>query len=189
MTGSKSAAIASLQENRPQLWGAEVFSELLDSCVEALFRQLGTPVAHANECHTGRTFEQSATIGFESKSVKGSVTLVASRNLLIDSHPSGRHSHTWIGELANLIIGRLKNDFWRYGVEDMRLGIPKIVTGPCSPPSPPEPGDVTHRSYSGKAEHLLCAWAEGRICGEIADHEGIIAARPSMVQPGKLVLF
>jgi hypothetical protein len=68
-------------------------------------------------------------LGFNGDGLHGAIVLVASAELLAASCPvQGPGSRDWVGELANQLVGRLKNHLILYGV-DISLGTPTILRG------------------------------------------------------------
>ena len=68
-------------------------------------------------------------IGFTGKSMRGTLVLAPTRTLLERSHHgSPCEFRDWAGELANQLLGRIKNQLRRYGVE-VEVTTPVIVKG------------------------------------------------------------
>jgi len=78
----------------------------------------------------------AASIGFAGESIRGMLVLTADRPLVSASLPPEVQSRVptdaslcdWIGELANQLLGRIKNRLLRYGV-DFEMSIPSVVQG------------------------------------------------------------
>jgi hypothetical protein len=76
-----------------------------------------------------------AAIGFRSPCLSGELVLLAPPSFVEvvlprevrERRPSARIAADWVGELANQLVGRLKNKLLGYGV-DVALGTPRAVT-------------------------------------------------------------
>jgi hypothetical protein len=84
---------------------------------------LGSGVAHVAAC-----------IGFTHPSLKGSLTAYLPVAVLAKTLPISTANacpevlHDWAGEIANQLLGRMKNTFFAYGV-DWSMGMPTIIVG------------------------------------------------------------
>jgi hypothetical protein len=59
----------------------------------------------------------AATIGFTGASMRGALLLAPTETALARTYPSGKQPHDWASELANQLLGRIKNRLVSYGVE------------------------------------------------------------------------
>lgn len=90
--------------------------------------------------------EFAATIGFTGQGLKGALVIMAGRATLRSSLPGDLRSREatdelladWGGELANQLLGRLKNRLWASGVE-IALGTPVGFAGEEIAHFSPEP--------------------------------------------------
>lgn len=120
-------------------------------------------------------------LGFTGDGVHGAIVLVASSELLAASCPvQGPASRDWVGELANQLVGRLKNHLILYGV-DISLGTPTILRGHEVRPIA-DTQTIAFRGPAGAARLTVQA-----------DIEFDLAARVQSTDPGllegELVLF
>jgi len=76
----------------------------------------------------------AACIGFAHPSLKGSLTAYMPATVLANTLPIPKASpcsedlRDWAGEIANQLLGRMKNTFFAYGV-DLAMGVPTIIVG------------------------------------------------------------
>jgi len=76
----------------------------------------------------------AACIGFAHPSLKGSLTAYLPAAVLAKTLPISAAGacpevlHDWAGEIANQLLGRMKNTFFAYGV-DWAMGMPTIIVG------------------------------------------------------------
>ena len=76
-----------------------------------------------------RSVKLISTIGFSSEALGGSLLLAVTDDLLQKTLPAPDASLAdWCGELANQLLGRLKNQLLKYGVV-VNLALPVVVSG------------------------------------------------------------
>jgi len=107
-----------------------------EACIE-LWRSLGASTQPSGEDPLG-TMDHAivAAIGFGGDDLRGSVTLAATREFVRATHPATVRGETpseadlldWCSELANQLLGRLKNKLLSYGVM-LFLSTPSAVVG------------------------------------------------------------
>lgn len=97
---------------------------------------VGTPGSQASPTGAERPAELAAFIGYTCDHMKGTLLVITSRALVHSSDPTTRHSETfeeedlrdWLGELANQLLGRLKNKLIEYGMP-IELTTPTTLAG------------------------------------------------------------
>jgi hypothetical protein len=71
-----------------------------------------------NDCLSSERFLLCGIIGFAAKPVRGALVLATTREPLERTNPTDKPSHRdWICELANQLLGLVKNQMLRRGVE------------------------------------------------------------------------
>ena len=120
----------------------QVAHALLADCTRALFDSLGIALTDASESNPApaSSGERLASfIGFSGSEMRGSITIELPCALVARAHPmaaSGRaltHPELcdWSGELANQLLGRLKNAIGRHAVT-LQLSTPSTMWGRMS---------------------------------------------------------
>lgn len=118
--------------------GREILvSALCDGCAE-LFAEHGVVAGEATDGRgphlKGGAAQMAACIGFTHPSVKGSITACMPEPFLAMTLPlpnpdaGTEELRDWAGEVANQLLGRMKNTFLRYGI-DLAMGVPTIIVG------------------------------------------------------------
>jgi len=144
---------STIQANQKVQTLAETFAG--ECCVE-LFEGSEIPLTgHSGASGTGLSF--CAVIGFSGKALRGSLVLglsgAAMTNLKAFADVPGRDA---LGELANQLLGRLKNRLLRYDVE-LFLGIPVVLRGEHFSPLPRHELEPLHFRLG---EGDLAVWVE-----------------------------
>ena len=118
----------------------EVFVESIRSCCVALFEGCGTPVSTVGEEHDVETHLHHAgfagLIGFGGTEVRGSLVMYFDETLVVATRPQtlGRVDdqdaalRDWTGEMANQLLGRVKNNLLKYNVK-VAMGVPTAISG------------------------------------------------------------
>lgn len=104
-------------------------------CID-LFQAYGVPIERTispNPLTEGLAF--CGVVGFAGPSVRGVCLLATTEGPLVDSSPVPGMSRDWMGELANQLIGRIKNRLRTRGVEFYVTG-PVVVRGQHLAPLP-----------------------------------------------------
>lgn len=95
-----------------------IFDELLVTSCQGLFEVYGVELQEmsAANVETPHSIELAGIIGLTAESLRGTLVLGTTESILkeTDDRADGRD---WIGELANQLLGRLKNRLFAYGVE------------------------------------------------------------------------
>jgi CheY-specific phosphatase CheX len=94
-----------------------------------------------------------SVVGFAGRQIAGTLVLGATEEPLQLSMPQGASARDWIGELANQLLGRIKNKVLRRGIEIYAMP-PAVVSGEHLTP-------VTSRQ---DFEPLLFATPSGVVC-------------------------
>lgn len=77
--------------------------------------------------------DHAATIGFACRNLRGALIIGTTGRLLLKLHPLRGTSQDmdhddWLGELANQLVGRVKNKLHAWGV-DINLAMPMTIRG------------------------------------------------------------
>jgi hypothetical protein len=111
-------------ENQP-------IDDLVADCCEQLFRDYGL-IVEPRERHEFPASEELAlcgVMGFGGKQMRGALVLASTKELLEHTSPANRDAQRdWICELANQLVGRVKNRLLRRGVEIL-LATPTALRG------------------------------------------------------------
>ena len=110
---------------------SDVIKEGTVDAVCELFQSYDTYVTFADAAESKQENIQGflGMIGFSGKKMKGNISIWMSGELIRKTGHEGINKTDWIGEMANQLIGRVKNKLLPYGVEIM-LGTPtSIETG------------------------------------------------------------
>ena len=136
------------------------------------------------------TFRQNSTltllsvIGFAGKQIAGTLVLGATREPLKRSKPSLASDRDWIAELANQLLGRIKNKILRKGIVFYAMP-PAVVSGDHL--APVVSGADFRPCVFTTPGGLVCLWIELHLAGDLqpdppADEEPI-------ADEGDLLLF
>lgn len=116
----------------------EAVTNMLVSCATALFAEyglsIGEPVGPGDQQTTSLPGETlGGIVGYTGDRIRGSVSVltlpsVLSRTLPSSVHPDERAFCDWIGELANMLLGRLKNRLLRTGLS-LEMAVPVSARG------------------------------------------------------------
>ncbi len=133
-------------------------------------------------------------IGFTGNHVRGTVALAASAEILERSRPAtgataipqGDLVRDWVGELANLLVGRIGLALSRHGL-DIRLSIPVALSGEALQVSAASPGRTRCWDFTSEAGNVR-TWLELELDAGVAlDPES--TASPDALRIGEPVLF
>ncbi|HUX38815.1 MAG TPA: chemotaxis protein CheX [Rectinemataceae bacterium] len=139
---------------------ARLDSYLTESLAELFAAHGMTGVSHRDEI-SARDGDFAAAIGFVGERIKGALILSLGRASLVASFPenlrrkgaSDEMLADWGGELANQLLGRLKNGLWSSGVE-IALGTPVAFVGEELEHFSPDPMIIRRKAFvmeTGKA--------------------------------------
>ena len=113
---------------------SETLNRITIETCQTLFGGMGLTAGHvgSQEAREIGAFERIAVIGFGGETLRGSLVLDLPGPVLSRTHP--RHSEhapdleDWAGELANLLLGRIKARLLPFDVV-IQLSTPLVVTG------------------------------------------------------------
>ncbi|HEY3497078.1 MAG TPA: chemotaxis protein CheX [Polyangiaceae bacterium] len=111
---------------------------LLDSVVEdasvALFASIGLSLSREADSAKSPD-DMGASIGFAGPELRGALVLISTRKLVrlalpreVQDRSSDEQLADWMGELANQLLGRIKNKLIAYGV-NLAMGTPAVMLG------------------------------------------------------------
>lgn len=98
----------------------------------------------------------AAIIGYSGDQIKGSLVFSCEKNLLAISHPNlamgmpveDQDLNDWIGEIANQLLGRVKNKFSASGLK-CSMGTPTVMVGQALNVTEPKEGFMECISFKG----------------------------------------
>jgi CheY-specific phosphatase CheX len=123
------------------------FEQVTAAACEELFRRYGVPVQRSADSDEPITpdFLLCSVIGFTGRDLRGTLVLAVTDELSGLSNPvaagpggAGANPLTqrdWVGELSNQLLGRIKLELLRCGVE-MYLNLPAVLRGQHLAPLP-----------------------------------------------------
>jgi len=126
---------------------AQFFEEVAAAACEELFARYGVTVRRAAEADepVRPDFLVCSVIGFSGRDVRGTLVLALTEELSGVSNPisatnpgAGSNRLTqrdWVGELSNQLLGRIKIELLRCGVE-IYLNLPAVLLGQHLAPLP-----------------------------------------------------
>jgi CheY-specific phosphatase CheX len=109
-------------------------ADMLSRCGKSLLETHGVDAERAETPDVASHGAVLAFIGFFGDGLRGTLVVDACRALLARSYPACGHAPDdddlidWSGELANLLLGRLKSELLGCGVA-IRVGTPAVVSG------------------------------------------------------------
>ena len=109
-----------------------VVDRIVVRSTEELFAAYEVEVTKMPDPDQGRVDDVGyvGVIGFTGKAMRGTLVLAPTRTLLLRAYPGASELRDWAGELANQLIGRIKTQLRRYGVE-VHVTTPVIMRGQC----------------------------------------------------------
>lgn len=122
-----------------------VLSEVVNECVVKVFEAYDTTLESANVGGPGH--EVVAVIGYAADEVRGGLALGISKNLAQKTMPTAETPlYDWAGELANQILGRVRNKMLAYQI-DVQISTPVVLHGLGVQVAPPGHNGVKVASY------------------------------------------
>jgi CheY-specific phosphatase CheX len=124
-----------------------LFEQVASAACEELFARYGVDVQRAGDADrpTSPDFLLCSVIGFTGRDVRGALVLALTEEIYGLSNPvagaaagasAGRASQRdWVGELSNQLLGRIKIELLRRGVE-IYLNLPAVLLGQHLAPLP-----------------------------------------------------
>ncbi len=110
---------------------ADVLDAVLQSSAIAMFEAYGVAASEATPASGTRLREFAAIIGFSGAQLRGSLVVTLDRALVEVSgggQVEGNAQLDWVGEVANQVLGRLKNRLLQFGV-NIDLSTPVAISG------------------------------------------------------------
>src|SRR5581483_934771 len=105
----------------------QVLYDTIPAAAQSILKDSGIDIAPMNgKAH----YDMVAVIGFSGDGFGGSLGFAAEHSFVNKAFGESDTSlsDSWLGEVANLLLGRLKNSLLSYGVE-YRLAIPMVLHG------------------------------------------------------------
>lgn len=133
-----------------------VLHDTIPTAAQAILKDSGADIAPMNgKAH----YDMVAVIGFSGDGFGGSLGFAAEHSFVgkVFGESDTRLSDSWLGEIANLLLGRLKNALLTYGVE-YRLAIPMVLHGLQLRVRDDE-GKLTQFQFKSEAGHA-CVWVD-----------------------------
>jgi hypothetical protein len=123
-------------------------------------------------------------IGFSGRGICGSLVLGATPEPLQRSNPSQSTDRDWIAELANQLLGRIKNRVMRSGIEFYAMP-PSVVSGHHLAPVTSEP-DFRPWLFATRGG-IVCLWIEVSAEPELELNQTLLTA--DIPNEGDVLLF
>jgi len=130
-----------------QLEFQQLFEKVASAACEELLGRYGVAVRKADEFEdpVNPDFLLCSVIGFTGRDVRGTLVLAITEDLSGLSNPTARAGDAkgvpaiaqrdWVGELSNQLLGRIKLELLRWGVE-IYLNLPALLLGQHLAPLP-----------------------------------------------------
>ena len=134
----------------------QVLNETMSTGLQSILKNHDINLASINDqAH----YDMVAVIGFSGDGFGGSLGFAAEHAFVnaIFGESDTFLSDSWLGEIANLLLGRLKNSLLAYGVE-YRLAIPMVLHG-LQLRVRPEEGKLAQFQFKSEAGHA-CIWVD-----------------------------
>lgn len=110
----------------------DILEQLTVDCLLALFEHYKLPLGETRGVTPQDIWEENfawaGLIGFTSPQLRGSLVLAVCTEALQTIEEEPRFHRDWIQELANQLLGRIKNDLLAYGV-DLSMTTPLSMRG------------------------------------------------------------
>jgi chemotaxis protein CheX len=162
----------------------KVLSDVVNDCVVKVFEAYDTTLDTAQMADPGH--EVVAVIGYAADEVRGGLALGISKNLAQRTMPtSDTPLYDWAGELANQILGRVRNKMLAYQI-DIQISTPVVLHGLGVQVAPPGHDGVKVASYQSGSDIvqvlLEARFEEGFVLPERCEDGGT-------VDEGEMLLF
>src|SRR6478609_10391573 len=166
-------------DNRP-------IDDLVFDCCRELFSayELETQPRSRDEFPTTDELAVCGVMGFGGKLMRGALVLVATREPLERTNPDSLGSQRdWVCELANQLMGRIKNRLLGFGVEIL-LATPAGLSGVNLSPTQSQ---LRAPQVFSAADGFVCVWIDYECAPgfELREKPGVEAAIPE----GETLLF
>jgi len=143
-----------------------LFSDAAFLAGKALFSAYDVQLEPANSHdyeHAG-DLNLISVIGFGGNQIRGSLVLGATAEPIALSMPHGASARDWIGELANQLLGRVKTQLMRRGIEFHAVP-PAVVSGEHLKPVVSR---ATFKPILFATPHgVVCLWVELQVTGDV----------------------
>jgi CheY-specific phosphatase CheX len=168
------------------LKNADILDSVLQQAGEKLFETYGLHVKGGGRPETveGLSIRVVAVLGFTGAELRGSVMLALSEEALMASRQTkDARAQDWIAELANQLVGRIKNQLLGYGTE-IALSTPLVIRGDRI--SPCMKGDQAPLVWSFE-EGVGYAWLD---CEVVEGFQLVLSeAAPTVAEEGASFVF
>ena len=142
----------------------ETFDSIVVRSIEELFAAYQVQLVPATDVTGTEEVAFAGIIGFTGRSIRGTLVLAPTRSLLESSHHASPGAlRDWAGELANQLIGRIKNRLRGYGLE-IHVTTPVILKGMSLAPLPR--GDLGPYRFAS-ATGSLSVWFDVEVGEEV----------------------
>ena len=157
-----------------------------ESCI-SLFRDYSLPLLRADDM----SFEGDSALlycgalGFSGEQIRGTLVLATSQEPLGRTTPiQGSSHHEWIAELANQLLGRIKNKLLPHGVT-LHLSTPIVLRGDYRGivPRKPDSTPFAFRCDNG----AVCVWFDAELIRDLDLSK--IEPDTEAVDEGEMLLF
>lgn len=105
---------------------ADTLNNLLFTATLGLFKAYNVTLAEDSSGAKETANQHTAVVGFHGTAISGAVILVVDNALLKASMQTPTPEREWLAELANQLLGRLKNRLLAYGV-DVTASTPTVL--------------------------------------------------------------
>jgi len=131
----------------------EVLAPLLQDAVEGVFAAYGNESRAVEGEDHGHNIV--AVLGFAADHLRGGLALGISFELAKRISPQGvgTPDHDWVGELANQVLGRMRNQLLRYDV-DLGVGSPVVLAGVGISVKPSRDVGLHHQCFLSRGERF-----------------------------------
>ncbi len=162
----------------------EILAGVVAQCVEKVFEAYETELTRADVSDPGH--EVVAVIGYAADQVRGGLALGITKDLAQKTMPTpDTPLYDWAGELANQILGRVRNKMLSYKL-DIQISTPVVLHGLGVQVAPPGHQGVKVASYKSNEDVvqvlLEARFEEGYEFPEKDEGEGV-------VDEGEMLLF
>lgn len=162
----------------------QVLSDVVSDCVIKVFEAYDATLEAADDADPGH--EVVAVIGYAADELRGGLALGISKALAQRTMPTSETPlYDWTGELANQILGRVRNKMLAYQV-DIQISTPVVLHGLGVQVAPPGHHGVRVASYKSGDDVvqvlLEARFEEGFVLPERSDNG-------DTVDEGEMLLF
>ena len=138
-----------------------LLDDLIAECTPVLLDAYGHTTSHRKGAGSEDVrLALSAVIGFTGDNARGTLLIGLNQGLIDQTNPTGGAARDWVSELANMLLGRMKNQLLRYGVE-VYVTTPLVLRGEHIAPVSSGSDLAPHRF---DAEHgTLLVWLDAKV--------------------------